>query len=88
MTGPGEQQNGEPILNGLVIEVNLKLGAIANSRRIRAHVRNYLQPVPSGRRLLESPNALGGKGLDVIVVFFDLPSDRSKRAWLKAKAGV
>jgi hypothetical protein len=27
-----------------------------------------------------SPNALGGKGLDVIVVFFDLKSDRSKRA--------
>jgi tetratricopeptide (TPR) repeat protein len=26
------------------------------------------------------PNALGGKGLDVIVVFFDLKSDRSKRA--------
>jgi Tol biopolymer transport system component len=25
------------------------------------------------------PNALGGKGLDVIVVFFDLKSDRSKR---------
>jgi hypothetical protein len=26
------------------------------------------------------PNALGGKGLDVIVVFFDLKPDRSKRA--------
>ena len=34
------------------------------------------------------PNAVGGKGLDVIAGFFDLKSDRSKRACLGEKAGV
>jgi hypothetical protein len=34
------------------------------------------------------PNTLAGKGLDVILVFFDLRTDGSERGYLKEKAGV
>jgi hypothetical protein len=33
------------------------------------------------------PNALEGKGLEVILVFFDLKSDWSKRGYLRERTG-